>query len=202
MCEGIGARRVGKRSVDQRRHQPHLCLRAAQFVQTNQENDPGDTFSAPHTTCMRVAEPSSCLVMRWWSGVEEGVVGVAKWEEEKSGSIAFGSQTSAPVTLICSADPVSPSTGFSSSSFHEYAFPPHPPNLHKWCAPHVVWCGTHSSTTSGINMLQLLHMRRTTQWQKGAPPLCSLSFQLVPACLLKPRVILLTSPNVLIYLVG
>ena len=141
---------------------------------------------------------SSCVGGVGW---RRGVLGVAKWEEEMSGSIAFGSQTSAPVTLICSADPVSPSTSFSSSSFHEYAFPPHPPNLHKWCAPHVVWCGTDNSTTSGINMLQLLHMRRTTQWQEGAPPLCSLSFQLVPACLLKPRLILLTSPNVLIYLV-
>ena len=76
--------------------------------------------------------------------------------------------------------------------------------IHLTCTNGVLHmrCVTHNSTTSGINMLQLLHMRRTTQWQKGAPPLCSLSFQLVPVCLLKPRVILLTPPNVLIYLVG
>ena len=61
---GNRGREVGKRSVDQRRRQPHLCLRAAQFVQTNQENDPGDTFLVPHTTCMQAAETSSCLVMR------------------------------------------------------------------------------------------------------------------------------------------
>ena len=90
MWEGIGGGRLGKRSVDQRRRQPHLCLRAAQFVQTNQENDSGDTFSVPHTTCMQVAEPSSCLVMRWWSGGEggRGDGGVAKWQEEKASSMA------------------------------------------------------------------------------------------------------------------
>ena len=50
-----------------------------QFVQTNQENDPGDTFSVPHSTCMQVEEPSSCLVMRWWS-VCGGVGGVGvRW---------------------------------------------------------------------------------------------------------------------------
>ena len=44
-----------------------------QFVQTNQENYPGDTFSVPHTSCMQVVEPSSCLVMRWWSVCGGGV---------------------------------------------------------------------------------------------------------------------------------
>ena len=72
---------------------PHLCLReGGQFVQTNQENDPGDTFSGAHTTCMQAVEPSSCLV-RTQLGRRE----VAKWqqqkageEEKKAGSIALG----------------------------------------------------------------------------------------------------------------
>ena len=89
---------------------PHLCLReGGQFVQTNQENDPGDTFSGAHTTCMQAVEPSSCLV-RTQLGRRE----VAKWQQSRRqgrrrrrrAASPWAAHTSAPVTLIGSVSPV------------------------------------------------------------------------------------------------
>ena len=64
-----------------------------QFVQTNQENDPGDTFSVPHLLHAggRAQFLSRHALVEWgWVG-GRGDGGVAKWQEEKAGSIALGS---------------------------------------------------------------------------------------------------------------
>ena len=108
----VCGRESGRWKEISRSAEPHLCLRAAQFVQTNQENDPGDTFSVPLTPLAYKPQFLSlhALVER---ALVDGVEGIGvrngvlqSGRRRRREASPWAAQTSGLVTLICTASPV------------------------------------------------------------------------------------------------